>query len=128
MKIKSEYAPIAAFAIVTTIAVAAFAYEMLGKKSIFFMICVPAGLVSGYAFIFARDRFRIWWSAHSKAIRLIALCVPAGMVWFMVFVPRKGPDRALNTSLFVGAILMLWLSYKVFSRAVDFLWARIRRH
>jgi hypothetical protein len=96
-----------------------------------YLLAVAAGGLGGMVVVFFWDRFRSLWigTTRSKRILLVAVVAAAQFLW--CFARNYGsPDGFIYDILDlcgVALALLLWGSYQIFSRVVDWLWARIPR-
>ena len=102
--------------------------EHWGLVLLCYVVGLPTGIVVNFGWQRFRDYAETWWDRLSTPARLLVSCTSVFALWLLLFLGNGVKSDQLALSTFeTAAVLILWASYILFGRAVDAVWARLRR-
>jgi hypothetical protein len=97
----------------------------------FLILCFTVGSLGGWGAIWVRDRSALNWNRLPRSRKRIAIAIGIPLVLVATFVAnRHKPDELANdvlTCFAVFVVLLFWGLYRVISRFLDALHARLSK-
>lgn len=91
----------------------------------FWLGCFAVGLVAAVLIIWGRHRGKQVWTRLGRREQILVRCVAIAALWCMLALVEHDLFEA---SWMTGAVALFWGAYALFSRTVDGIWSRVRRH
>jgi len=91
----------------------------------FWLGCLAVGLSAVVLIIWGRHRGKQVWTRLGRREQILLRCVAIAVLWCILALVEH--DR-LEASWMTGVVALFWGGYALFSRTVDGIWSRIRRH
>jgi hypothetical protein len=102
--------------------------EHWGLFILCYVVALPAGIVLNFGWQYVREYAQTSWKRLSAWGRVLVGCLSISALWLLFFVGNGVKSDRLAFSTFeTAAVLILWISYVLFGRAVDAAWLRFRR-
>ena len=96
-----------------------------GSSLAFWLGCIVVGLVAAFSITWALRRGKEVWVSLRRRERIFARCLAIAALWCILALLEH--DRLVATWM-TAAVALLWGAYLLFSRAIDGIWSRMRRH
>jgi hypothetical protein len=96
-----------------------------GSSLAFWLACCVVGFAGAVLIIWTRRRGEEVWPRLRRRERILVQCLAIAAIWCMFALLDH--DR-LEATWVTLALAVFWGAYALFSRTVDGIWSRMRRH